>query len=162
MADTSQRSDDPPDESPRQRLDRNTIELLNELRVAATGIQVLFAFLLIVPFNAGFRTVDSFERGVYFATLICIAISAILLLAPAIHHRILFRQHQRPYLIWLANRLVILAMIFLAAGLTGILLLVSDVVIGGPWGPVIGALTAVLVIGVWFGIPLSRRERETD
>jgi hypothetical protein len=159
MADTNPPSDDQITESPRQRLDRNTIELLNELRVAGTGIQVLFAFLLIVPFNTGFRRLSSVDRGVYFATLICIAISAILLLAPAIHHRILFRHHQRLYLVESANRIVILAMMFLAAGLTGILLLVSDVVLGGPWGPIVGALTALMVVGVWFGIPLSRRER---
>jgi hypothetical protein len=103
--------------------------------------------------------VDSFDRGVYFTTLICIALSAILLLAPAIHHRILFRHHQRPYLVRSANRIVILAMMFLAAGLTGILLLISDVVLGGPWGVVVGALTAVTLAGVWFGIPMSRRER---
>jgi Family of unknown function (DUF6328) len=159
MADATQPADDQGEESPQQRLDRNTIELLNELRVAVTGIQVLFGFLLIVPFNTGFRRVDSFDRGVYFTTLICIAISAILLLAPAIHHRILFRHHQRPYLVRSANRIVILAMMFLAAGLTGILLLISDVVLGGPWGVVVGALTAVTLAGVWFGIPMSRRER---
>jgi Family of unknown function (DUF6328) len=159
MADTTELMDDQLEESPRRRLDRNTIELLNELRVAGTGIQVLFAFLLIVPFDVGFRSLSSFDRGVYFATLICIAISAILLLAPAIHHRILFRHHERLYLVELANRIVIIAMIFLAAGLTGILLLVSDVVIGGPWGPIVSALTALTLIGVWFGIPLSRRER---
>jgi hypothetical protein len=159
MADKEELSDDQIVESPRQRLDRNTIELLNELRVAGTGIQVLFAFLLIVPFNVGFRRVSSVDRGVYFTTLICIAISAILLLAPAIHHRILFRHHERPYLVELANRIVILAMMFLAAGLTGILLLVSDVVLGGPWAPIVGALTALTVLGIWFGIPLARRER---
>jgi hypothetical protein len=159
MADAKQPPDDTRDESPRERLDRNTIELLNELRVAGTGIQVMFAFLLIVPFNTGFRRVNAFDRGVYFTTLICIAISFMLLLAPAIHHRILFRQHQRPYLVKSANRLVILAMMFLAVGLTGILLLLSDVVLGGPWGGIVGALTAVTVVGVWFGIPLSRRER---
>ena len=66
--------------------------------------------------------------------LLNIAVAAVLLLAPAIHHRILFRRHQRPYLLALANRIVIIAMVFLAVGLTAILLLLSDVVLGGPWG----------------------------
>ena len=159
MADTTQVSDRARDESPDERLDRNTIELLNELRVAGTGIQVMFAFLLIVPFNTGFHRLSSFDRGVYFVTLITIAIAAILLLAPAIHHRILFRRHERLFLVELANRIVIVVSVFLAVGLTGILLLLSNVVLGSPWSAIVGALTAVTVVGVWFGIPLSRRER---
>jgi hypothetical protein len=119
----------------------------------------MFAFLLIVPFNTGFHRLSSFDRGVYFVTLITIAIAAILLLAPAIHHRILFRRHERLFLVELANRIVIVASVFLAVGLTGILLLLSNVVLGSPWSAIVGALTAVTVVGVWFGIPLSRRER---
>ena len=105
------------DETPLERLDRNTIELLNELRVASTGIQVMFAFLLIVPFNNGFRRVSSFERTDYFVTLLCVAVAAILLMAPSIHHRLLFRHGEKGYLLRVANRLAILAMISL--GLEG-------------------------------------------
>jgi hypothetical protein len=159
MARTSDQGDEERDESPLERLDRNTSELLNELRVAGTGIQVMFAFLLIVPFNVGWKHVDSFEQGVYFATLICIAISAVLLLAPSIHHRILFRQHEKSYLVSTANRIAILAMVFLGIGFTGILVLLSDVVLGGLWAAVVGVLAAVTVAVVWFGLPLLRRVR---
>src|ERR1700722_2684183 len=92
-------------ESPATRLDRNTIELLNELRIAGTGIQVMFAFLLIVPFNNGWRPGDGFERTVYFVTLLLVASSAFLLMAPAVHHRLLFRHGEKGFLVQTANKL---------------------------------------------------------
>ncbi len=142
-----------------ERLDRNTIELLNEIRVAATGIQVMFAFLLIVPFNSSFRSLSSFDHTDYYVTLLCVAVSAVLLLAPTIHHRILFRHHQKGYLVDLANRIAIVSMAFLGVGFTGILVLLSDVVVGG-WASLIVGILAGLGIGaLWFGLPLSRRRR---
>src|SRR5947199_10451403 len=104
-----------------ERLDRNAVELMQELRVVATGIQVLFGFLLIVPFNNAFRRVSSFEETVYFVALLCVAISSVLLLAPTIHHRILFRRGEKAYLVALGNRLSIVAMFFLGLGFTAIL-----------------------------------------
>ena len=148
------------DETPLERLDRNTIELLNELRVASTGIQVMFAFLLIVPFNNGFRRVSSFERTDYFVTLLCVAVAAILLMAPSIHHRLLFRHGEKGYLLRVANRLAILAMISLGLGFVGILILLSDVVLGGA-GPLIAGILATAGIGgLWFVLPLARRMEE--
>ena len=91
------------DETPLERLHRNTIELLNELRVARTGIQVLFAFLLVVPFDSRFGRLSSFERYEYFVTLLCVAIAATLLIAPSIHHRLLFRHGQKSYLVAVAR-----------------------------------------------------------
>jgi Family of unknown function (DUF6328) len=152
--------DDQREESPLERLDRNTLELLNELRVVATGIQVMFAFLLIVPFNTGFRRVSSFERTDYFLTLILVAIAAVLLLAPSIHHRILFRHHEKRFLVAVANRLAIAAMVFLALGFTGILVLLSDVVVGGATPVVAGALTLAFISGLWFAVPLARRSED--
>lgn len=147
-------------ETKAETLDRNTIELLNELRVVATGIQVMFGFLLIVPFNTGFRHISQFERDVYFATLLTVAASAVLLMSPTAHHRILFRHHEKPYLIRVGNRLAIVAMALLAVGFTGILVLVSDVVLGGAVPAVVGVLTAGWTTGVWFGLPLVRRLQE--
>jgi uncharacterized protein DUF6328 len=152
-------SNDRRHESTLERLDRNTVELLNELRVAATGIQVLLAVLLVVPFNSGFGRLSSFERYDYFVTTLCIATAAALLIAPSIHHRLLFRQHQKPYLIQTANRIAIVAMGFLMAGLTGVLVLIADVMFGGATAAVVGALTAVGVGGLWFGIPLNHHRR---
>lgn len=144
------------DETSAERLDRNEIELLNELRVAGTGIQVLFAFLLIVPFNTGWRQVSTFDRDVYFVTLLCIAAATVLLIAPSVQHRVLFRRGEKPYLVWLGTRLTIVAAGFLGAGLTGILVLVSNVVLGGIAPLLVGAAAAIGVGGLWFLVPLRR------
>jgi hypothetical protein len=147
-------------ESPAARLDRNTIELLNELRIAGTGIQVMFAFLLIVPFNTGWRHVDSFERTVYFATLLVVACAAFLLLAPPVHHRILFRHGEKQFLVRWGNYLAIGGMFLLGLGFIGILVLVSDVVIGGAAPAIVGGLAAVFVGALWFALPIIRRDEE--
>ena len=145
------------DESSRERLDRNTLELLQELRVAGADIQVLFAFLLIVPFNNRFDRLSSFDRYDYFVTLLCIAVAAVLLISPTIHHRLLFRLQQKPYLIRTANRFAIAGIGFLSAGMVGILVLISDVMFGGVAAGVIGAIAALVIGAAWFGVPLARR-----
>jgi hypothetical protein len=144
------------DETQMERLDRNSIELMGQLRVAGTGIQVLLAFLLIVPFNAGWSQVSALDRDVYFVTLLCIAAAAVLLIAPTVHHRILFQRGEKDYLVWLSNRLAIIAMVFLTIGLTGILLLISDVLFGGVAAGLVGAAALFSVAGLWFGLPLRR------
>jgi hypothetical protein len=147
------------DETDLERLDRNTVELMQELRVVATGIQVLFGFLLIVPFNNGFRRVTAFEKTVYIVALLCVAVSSVLLLAPTIHHRILFRRREKAYLVGVANQLAIVAMVFLGVGFTAILVVVSDFVVGG-LAPLLVGLAAAGGIGVlWFLLPLARRDR---
>lgn len=150
-------SEDQRNETPIERLDRNTMELLNELRVAGTGIQIMFAFLLVAPFNTGFKHVSEFGRIDYFVTLICVAMAAVLLMAPSIHHRILFRRGEKPYLVWMANRLAIVAMVFLTVGFTGILVLLADVVFGGPAPVIMGVLSASIITGLWFALPLVRK-----
>lgn len=155
-----QAPDDDRDETPDEKLDRNTIELLNELRIAGSGIQILFAFLLVVPFNAGWTKTSPFERTVYFVTLVLVAISAVLLLAPPVQHRLLFRHHEKRYLVMLGNRLAIAGMVFLGFGLTGILVLLSDYVVGGVAPIVAGVVTFVSVGGLWFALPMVRRSRE--
>jgi O-antigen/teichoic acid export membrane protein len=147
------------DESPLERLDRNTVELLNELRVAGTGIQVLLAFLLVVPFNNRFTRLSTFARTDYYVTLTCVAVAAVLLIAPSIHHRLLFRRAQKAFVVRVGNRLVIVAMAFLSAGLTGIMVLISDFLYGGAAAWVAGVLAAGLVVGVWFVVPLIRRRK---
>jgi uncharacterized protein YybS (DUF2232 family) len=151
-------SEDQRNETPIERLDRNTMELLNELRVAGTGIQIMFAFLLVAPFNTGFKHVSQFGRIDYFVTLICVALAAVLLMAPSIHHRILFRRGEKPYLVWMANRMAIAAMVFLTVGFTGIFVLLADVVLGGPAPAIMGVLSASIISGLWFGLPLLKRK----
>src|SRR5215475_13017686 len=95
------------DETEEERLDRNLGELLQELRVALPGVQVLFAFLLAVPFQQGFQEVTEFQKRVYFATLILTAISATMLISPSAYHRITFRYQQKRRLVYYANRCAI-------------------------------------------------------
>ncbi|HEY1568532.1 MAG TPA: DUF6328 family protein [Solirubrobacteraceae bacterium] len=160
MSDRSEQAEQERDESQPERLDRNTVELLNELRIAGTGIQVMFAFLLVVPFNTGWKQVDGFERTVYFVTLLVVALAAFLLMAPPIHHRILFRHGEKPFLIRIGNYMAIGGMVCLGLGFVGILVLISDVVVGGAAPAVVGALALALVAGLWFVLPLVRREEE--
>lgn len=150
--------DDERGESHPERLDRNTTELISELRVAGTGIQVLFGFLLIVPFNAGFRHPSSFERVIYFVSLICVAVAAALLIAPTIHHRLLFRRAQKAYLLRVGTRFVVVALSFLSVGLTGIMILLANVVFGTAAAAVVGPGAAAVLGSIWFAMPLARRK----
>jgi hypothetical protein len=149
-------------ESPLQRLDRNTVELLNELRVAATGIQVLFGFLLVVPFNARFPKLSHFERGLYLLALVCVATSTILLIAPTVMHRLLFRGGQKSFLVAIGTRLMVFASVFLGLGMTTIVLLVCDLVAGIGAAIALAASVAVLIVALWFIVPLRQRGHPPD
>lgn len=94
-------------------------------------------------------------------TLVCIAVSAVLLIAPSIHHRILFRQRQKPYILRVGNQAMIVSMMFLGVGLTGILVLISDLIFGGTAAVVAGAAAGVTIAGLWFAVPLKRRLDES-
>ena len=145
------------DESEAERLDRNLGELLQELRVALPGVQVLFAFLLAVPFQQNFTKIDGFEKGVYFATLLCTALSAIFFIAPSSYHRMTFRLQQKRELIFLANRFTIAGLAFLALAMTGAIVLITDVLFGGVATVVTGILAAAAFVVVWYVMPLRRR-----
>jgi hypothetical protein len=147
----------PRGEQESERLGRNVTDLLNELRVAGAGIQVMFAFLLVVPFNAGWQRTSVFDRWVYFVALLCIAIAAVLLIAPSVHHRLLFRQRERDYLVRVGTRLAIVAAAFLAVGLSGIMVLISNFVFGTLAAIVAGVAAAIVVCATWFALPLVRR-----
>jgi hypothetical protein len=145
------------DESEAERLDRNLAELLQELRVALPGVQVLFAFLLAVPFQRNFTKINGFEKDVYFATLLCTALSAILLIAPSSYHRITFRLQAKRELILLANRFTIAGLGFLALAMTGAIVLVTDVLFGGVATIVTGVLAIAAFVVFWYAMPLRRR-----
>ena len=102
---------------------------------------------------------SAFDRDVYFVTLLCIAAAATLLIAPTVHHRILFQRGEKAYLVSLGNRLAIIAMVLLTIGLTGILLLISDVLFGGVAAGLVGGAALIGVAGLWFGLPLHRIAR---
>jgi hypothetical protein len=145
------------DESEAERLDRNLGELLQELRVALPGVQVLFAFLLAVPFQQNFTKIDGFEKHVYFATLLCTALSAIFFIAPSSYHRMTFRLQQKRELLELANRFTIAGLALLALAMTGAIVLITDVLFGGVATIVTGALTALAFAVLWYVVPLRRR-----
>jgi predicted neutral ceramidase superfamily lipid hydrolase len=144
-------------EDEKERLDRELIELLNELRVIVTGVQMLFAFLLTVAFSQRFGTVTPLDRYVYFATVLSTALSSAWLIAPAAYHRLLFRYHEKQHMVVVANRMAITGLTFLALSITGVLFLITDVLFGGAATVVVTVLTALLVVGLWFVWPLTRR-----
>jgi hypothetical protein len=145
------------DETAVERLDRNLIELLQEVRVVQTGVQVLFAFLLTVPFSSRFNEITSFQRGAYFAALAGTAAASVLLIAPTSIHRILFRMGQKEYMVELSNRLAIGGLLSLAIAMVAAMLLVSDVMFGRAAGIATGVVTAVAFGLVWGAVPLLRR-----
>jgi Family of unknown function (DUF6328) len=149
------------DETDTERLDRNLIELLQEVRVVQTGVQVLFAFLLTVPFSSRFDEITRFQRGAYFAALVGTAAASVLLIAPTSVHRLLFRRGQKEYMVELSNRLAIWGLLSLAIAMVAAMLLVSDVMFGIAPAILIGLATALAFGVVWAGLPLRRR-REID
>ena len=145
------------DESEDARLDRNLGELLQELRVALPGVQVLFAFLLAVPFQQNFTKISAFEKRVYFVTLLCTAISAALLISPSAYHRLTFHLQQKRQLVFLANRLTIAGLAFLALAMTGAIMLITDVLFGALATAVFSAAAAAMFVVLWGLLPLRRR-----
>jgi hypothetical protein len=144
------------DEDEAQRLDRELIELLNELRVVMPGVQLLFGFLLTVPFQQNFEKVDGFQRDVYFATLLLTAASAAFLMAPSAFHRLTFRAGQKPYMIRLATRQTIIGLALLLLAMNGAILLLTDVLFHGlTVGIAVGAMVT-LYAWLWFGRALWR------
>jgi hypothetical protein len=150
-------------ESEEERLDRNLMELLQELRVVLTGIQVLFAFLLIVPFSDGWDSVTEFERTVYYVTLLLVAASSVCLIAPTARHRMRFHELDKRWIVETANRLAIAGMVFLAGGMAGVLVLISSVLYSG--AVVAIAATGVFTVAVawfWFAAPFVRALSDDD
>jgi hypothetical protein len=140
-----------------ERSDRHLAELMQEVRVAQTGVQVLFGFLLIVPFNARFDALGAGERGLYFATLASACAAAMLLIAPSSHHRILFRCGDKEYIVRMANRYAIAGLACVALAMVGALLLVADVILGSPAAGVAGAVASGAALWCWYVQPLRRR-----
>lgn len=148
-----------PDEGSEQRLDRELIELLNELRVALPGVQVLFAFLLILPFSNGFHQTSHGERIVYLGAVLCTMLSSVLLIAPTTYHRLRFRDHDKEQLIQTANRLSIIGTVLLAAAMSCAVYLVAEFVFDLWVALVATAFTASAFAGLWYVLPLSRGSR---
>ena len=141
------------DEDQSERIDRELIELLNELRVALPGAQVLFAFLLTVAFSGRFRMLTDGQRAVYFATVLGTTIATGLFMAPTAYHRIRFRQGDKERLLRTSNAFAIVGIAFLALSITLAVLLITDLLFG--WSVAVGVGVVVLgfLVWVWFAIP---------
>jgi hypothetical protein len=150
MASTSSGSGEP------SRLDRELMELLQELRVVLPGVQVLFAFLLTVPFAARFGRISDFQRVLFFVAFLSTAASATLLMAPGVQHRLRFRRYDKEALLRSSNRLIVAGTALLAVAMTCALLLVSDLVVDRVTAIVATAAVVVLIAGTWYVAPLRR------
>jgi hypothetical protein len=135
------------------------IELLNELRVALPGVQILFAFLLTVPFTARFDDLTTFQADVYYVTLLATAVSAACLIAPSAAHRLRFHQGEREWIVESASTLMIAGLAFLALALSGCVLLITDLMFDGARVWLYPGAIAALIVGLWFVRPLLRHAR---
>jgi hypothetical protein len=144
-------------ESKDERLDRELIEFLNELRVALPGVQVLFAFLLGVPFTQRFSQVTDLQKDVYFVTFLCAAVATALLIAPSAYHRLEWRQGDKEHLLIVSNRFAIAGTTFLALSISGTVFVVTDMLFNKTSAAVVAGLTAAFFGWFWYGMPLLRR-----
>jgi hypothetical protein len=149
-----------PAEEARNRIDREFAELLEEVRVAIPGAEVLFAFLLGVAFTERFRELDSTQRGVYFTTLVITAAATALLIAPTAYHRVRFREGDKERLVVSATRMAIGSLVLLLLAVTGTVFLVGDLLYSSRIAGAFGALTAAWFVWFWFGLPLVRQVRD--
>jgi hypothetical protein len=150
------------EETEAERLDRQLLELLNEVRVVMPGVQVLFAFLLTVPFAPGFEDITDFQRTTYFVTLLLATSATAFLMAPTAFHRINFEGGQKPRLVRLGNRQVLCGLALLALAMTGAVMLVTDVLFGSSTVVPVVAGVVVLLGWLWAGTGLVHRGRGTS
>jgi hypothetical protein len=153
------RSDAERNETQLERCDRNLTELLQEVRVVQTGVQVLFAFLLMAPLSPGFGDLSSLQRIEYFVTLVLSGAAALLLIAPTAYHRLLFRQGDKEYLVKVANRLTIAGLAAVALAMAGALVFVTSILFGQSAALVAGIATGAAAVTLWCALPLARRRR---
>jgi hypothetical protein len=150
------------DEDERERVNRELIELLTELRVALPGVQVLFAFLLTLPFTQGFSKVTAAQRAVYFGSFVCAAVATALLIAPTSYHRLNFRKRNKERLLLTANKLSVAGLAFLAVAISGVVYLISDVLYHVAVAAVATAVLAGWFAWFWYALPLLRRVQNPE
>jgi Family of unknown function (DUF6328) len=145
---------------PREDLDQEWSELLEEHRLAMPGIQVLFAFLLVLPFQQRFVDLSDNQVYVYFSALLCAALAIVLLITPTATHRIRWRQQDKEALLRLSTKTSLAATVFIAAGMTGSVLLITDFLFRAPTPAIVTAVLAAAFTWFWYGLPLLRRARD--
>jgi hypothetical protein len=143
-------------ESDTERLDRNFNELLQELRVSQTGVQILFAFLLTLPFTQRFSEVTEFQKNVYFATLMLAAGASILFIGPVSWHRLLFRRQEKGEVVFAANWMAIGGLVCLSLAIVGVVLFVTDFLFSGTGAVIASGCIAAMIVVLWYTLPLIR------
>jgi integral membrane sensor domain MASE1 len=146
-------------ESPAERIDRNWVELLQELRVSQTGVQILTGFLLILPVQPTFHEFSDFERGAYVVTISACIIAACLLISPVAMHRALFRKRRKESLVAAGHTVAKLGLGFLGLAIVGVVCLVFSIVLGQALGLAATAVAAAMFLGAWVVLPLMIRHR---
>jgi Family of unknown function (DUF6328) len=149
-------------EDKKDRIDRELIELLNELRVVLPGVQVLFAFLLTVPFTQRFETVTEGQRAVYFGSFICTALATALFIAPMAYHRLRFRERDKERMLFTANRLAISGTVLLVMAIAGAVYLITDLLYHVTAASLVTAAVTAWFTWFWYGLPLTRKARDED
>ncbi|HVF53607.1 MAG TPA: DUF6328 family protein [Actinomycetota bacterium] len=145
-----------------EELDKEWIELLNELRVVLPGVQVLFAFLLAAPFSQRFTSITDVQQNAYFLSLLFTTISAALLTAPPTFHRLRWRQGDKEEMLRIMNRLVITGGVFLALAMTAAFFVITDVIFGGFVAALWTTLASATLFGLWYGLALMRKIDEAE
>lgn len=156
MSDDDETTGPQPDESPKERVDRELGELLEEIRVILPGVEILFGFLIILPFQFS-DEIAGFERLLYLGAFLSVSAGLALLVSPTTYHRLHFRRMDKERLLFLANRLVICAAVLVAIGISLTVYLVVETLVGGTLAAIIAAANAAWITWFWFGLPLTRR-----
>jgi amino acid transporter len=144
-----------PQESEQERRNRELIELLNELRVALPGVQVLFAFLLAVPFANGFPKLGKLDRDIFFVAFISTALSTVTLIAPSSYHRLRWRQDDKERMLRVSNALTIAGLALLAIAITSTVFVITDFLFHRAWAAAFTAFVALVFLSLWYGLPLA-------
>jgi hypothetical protein len=144
-------------ETEKERVDRELIEFLNEVRVVLPGVQVLFAFLLTLPFTGEFKDIDGAERTAYAIAFFSTALAAALMITPTAFHRLRFRKGDKEQIIRTSGRLILAAIVCLAVAMVSVVWLVADILFSAGAARLIGVASAVIVVSLWFALPLRRR-----
>ena len=158
----SERVEEHTGEDPQERTARELIELLQELRIVIPGVQILFAFLLTVPFSQGFTKLTTVQQYVFFATLLCTAAATALLIAPSAHHRLLFRRGVREQRLQMGNTLAILGLVFLVPAMVGVVYVITDLIFGVTTALIVTVVMALSFLLLWFILPLPYRGNDKD
>ncbi|GAA2706877.1 DUF6328 family protein [Micromonospora olivasterospora] len=149
-------------ETEKQRWQRNFADLLQELRVAQTGVQILFAFLLTLPFSNGFTRATAFQKDVYVVSLLSAAAATAMIISPVAFHRALFRQGRKPELVRFAHAMASGGLAFMLISMVSAVLLITDFVLNRPIAVMLTALTGVWFLVLWAVLPFARRNWGDD